>query len=305
MRSTSKNLLNLVYRLIASGIILFIVSEVVLAYVVAFHLIPYEKQLKLSKEVDIVKMGLEATSEAFLFEDLVRSKVLSFTRLSNSYESYLAFKHGILDAVLTDQLTARLLQSENSAVPFAFLFDESYRKPLSERFVLVTRSEKADFFEQTKNLRITFSSHRQSTANIIFREFLNGRTGDLTKWFATVSQTDNDLEALKEVTDDKSDVAAVSEVLYKEYLKKNNSGEDDLRVLWYSSPLERNVILLRKGLRQNQLEQIKAALLKEESPAYSWAFFEESLEELNKWSFTIRGKLFELDESKFKSEAEL
>lgn len=305
MRSTNNNLLQLVYRLITSGIILFIISEIVLAYVVAFHLIPSGKQMKLSKEARPIRIGLEKNSKFFLFDNIKYPNSLSISRLSHSYDSLVAFKNNLLDAVLTDQLTAQMLEEKYEALPYAFVFDESYRKPDRERLILVTKSKKADFFEQTKDFTIVFSSHNLSTPNIIIKQFLNDRTKDLTKWFKAVVQTDNEFEALRKVKDEEVGVAAVSEVLYKEYLMKNASSADDLRVLWYSSPIARDVIVIRKGLQKNQLSQLKAILTQEENSAFSWAFFDESLEELKKWKFTIRGKSFKQDESKFLSEKSL
>ena len=69
--------------------------------------------------------------------------------------------------------------------------------------------------------------------------------------------------------------------------------------------LSGNTIVIRKGLQENQLSQLKNILQQEDNPAYSWAFFDESLEELEKWSFTIRGKSFTQDEKNFNVEKEL
>ena len=239
MRSTSNNLLNLVYRLITSGIILFIVSEVVLAYVVAFYLIPSEKQLKMTAEPGQVMLGIEKTSQNFLFDKTKIPKTFTISRMSHAFDSCTAFKHGMVDAVLTDQLTASMLQAKYAAEPYAFIIDESHRKPLNERLILVTKSKKADFFEQTKGLKLVFSFPAGSLENIIFEEFLNDRTKDYKKWFSEVLTTDDEIDALNNVASGKVDVAAVSEVLYKEYLKKFSSNADILRVLWYSSPVVR------------------------------------------------------------------
>jgi len=273
--------------------------------VVAFHLIPLEKHLKLSQELDPISVGLEKTNESFLLDDIKTPNNLSVTRLSHAYESIVAFKHGILDVVLTDQLTASYLQEEYSAVPYAFVFDESFRKPLSERFILVTKSTKVDFFEKTKGLSLVFSSHEKSIQNTIFKNFLNDRTDDYKKWFGKLLNCENEFDALNKVLDDQADVAAVSEVLYKEYFDKNMSKADDLRILWYSNPIIRSVIVVREGLYDNQIMQIKGVLSQEDNPSYSWMYFDESLEELKKWKFSIRGKSFSLDERVFNLEKRL
>lgn len=305
MKSTNNNLLNLVYRLIASGIILFISTEVILAYVFAFHLIPLNKELQLSKDQDSMRVGIETGVNSSLISGMKHSVMCSFSELLNSHESYIGFKYNLLDVVKTDQLTARILMEKNDAKPFAFLFDEDLRKPLNERLVLVTKNKKVDFFEQTKDLSIVISSSPKGIENIVFSEFLNKRTGDFTKWFSKNSLAINDASALDLVLRGGCDIAAVSENNYKDYLTKLGKGADSLRILWYSNPFCRDVIMVKKGLTEGQLEQLGNILALEKSDELSWFLFDESLEELNKWNFTIRGRAFDYTEDHFNAGTKL
>ncbi|MCM8528370.1 MAG: hypothetical protein NE327_17740, partial [Lentisphaeraceae bacterium] len=88
MKSTNKNLLDLVHRLIASGIILFICTEVLLAYIVAFYLIPASKEQRLSKDHESMRIGIELSSDSYLLSDLKHSVRCSYSSLSNAQESY-------------------------------------------------------------------------------------------------------------------------------------------------------------------------------------------------------------------------
>ena len=299
MKSTNKNLLDLVHRLIASGIILFICTEVLLAYIVAFYLIPASKEQRLSKDHESMRIGIELSSDSYLLSDLKHSVRCSYSSLSNAQESYVGFKCDILDAVKTDQLTARILMETQGAVPFAFLYNEDTKEPVREMLVLITRNKDVDFFEQTKGLSIVISSDPMCMQNIVVTEFLNMRTTDLTKWFSECTNALNDEAALTKVSKGLSDVAAVSEESYKRYLKKQGKSAENLRVLWYSNPLSRSVIMVKKGLAADQVNQLKEILKSERRNDVNWFLFEESLEELVKWNFTIRGREFDYSKSRF------
>lgn len=305
MKSTNSNLLNLVYRLLASGIILFISTEVVLAYVFAFHLIPSSKAQQLSKETDAMRVGIEIGTDGALLADVKHSGMCSFSKLSNSYESYVGFKHNLLDAVKTDQLTARILMDTQDAKPFAFLFDEESRSPLKERLILVTKNEKVDFFEQTEGLSIVVSSTPNGIERIVFGEFLNKRTGDYRKWFKEVTLTVNDNAALDKVLKGQVEIAAVSEKNYKQFLIKNGEQASSMRILWYSNPFCRNVIMVKKDLSKDQLSQLKSIILEEDDDLFKWFLFDESLQELTKWKFTIRGRAFDYGKDHFSAGTQL
>ena len=300
MKSTNNNLLNLVYRLIASGIILFICTQITLAYVIAFYLIPSDKQMRMSRESDCVRMGIELNRESYLITSMKRSNNCSLTKIMTSFESYAGFKNGLLDAVKTDEITAKFLMEKGNAKPFAFLFEEELRSPQRERLVLVTQNSKAGFFEQTKGQSLVLSAIPQSLRHILFTEFLNQRTKDYNTWFSKVAVTGSDHAALEKVLKGTWDVAGVSEKDYTDFLKEKGELAGDLRVLWYSNPYSRNVIMVRKDLKENQLEQLKTILSAEDDTRLSWHFFDESLEELNEWKFTVRGKDFIYSEDHFK-----
>lgn len=299
MKSTNSNLLNLVYRLIASGIILFICTEVVLAYVFAFYLIPSKKEQKFGKEMDCLRLGIELGDKSGLLSNSDHALLCSFTELTHTYESYVSLKYNLLDAVKTDQLTARILMENHEAVPFAFLMDVETKKPYRERMLLVTKDKEVDFFEQTKGLSIVISSNPLGIEKIIFSEFLNKRTGGMHEWFSSISLTLNDFSALGKVLKGTCNIAAVSENSYKAYLDKIGKDAESLRVLWYSNPLSRNVIMVKKGLSENQMLQLKNIIKKEDSEIFNWFLFDESLEELQKWKFTIRGKQFDYSNRHF------
>lgn len=302
MKYTSENnLLKLVYRLIASGIILFICSEIMLAYVFAFHLLPAERGQELGKVHDSLRIGIEYNREMHLFDNVKFSKPTSLTVLNDTFEVSTGFKYELFDVIKTDQLTAKMLMKKYGAIPYAFVFNEETRKPLRERLVLITKNDTANFFEQTEGLKLVMRSTKNDIDHIIFSEFLNQRTGSYRKWFSSVLTTSNDFAALDMVVNGKADVAAVSELLYKAYLVENGKPVENLRVLWYSNPVCKNVIIVRKGLFEDQINQVKSILHQEDDIKMSWMLFDESLEELSEWNFMIRGKSYEHPEFKFGS----
>ncbi|MCM8526287.1 MAG: phosphate/phosphite/phosphonate ABC transporter substrate-binding protein [Lentisphaeraceae bacterium] len=299
MKSTNNNLLNLVHRLIVSGIILFICTEVLLAYVAAFYLIPSNKELNLSKDNESMRIGIENGEHARLLTGLKHSVRCSYTNLRNAKETYIGFKYNVFDAVKTDQLTARILMEKEKAVPFAFLYNEDAKAPEKERLVLITKNKDVDFFEQTKGLRLVISSDKMGIQNIVVTEFLNERTGAVDKWFSECDLDINDEAALEKVRRGLSDIAAVSEENYKKYLKKQGKTAENLRVLWYSNPMSRSVIMVRKDLGSDQIKQLKTILKSEVRDELNWVLFEESLESIVKWPFTIRGKEFDYTKNLF------
>ena len=249
MKYTSENnLLKLVYRLITSGIILFICSEIMLAYIFAFHLLPSERGRELGKVHDSLRIGIEYNREMHLFDDVKFSAPTSLTVLNDTFEVTTGFKYDLFDVIKTDQLTAKMLMKKYGAIPYAFVFNEETRKPLQERLVLITKNDTANFFEQTEGLKLVMRSTQYDIDHIIFSEFLNQRTGDYKKWFSSVQSTSNDFAALDMVVSGRAEVAAVSELLYKAYLVEKGKSVENLRVLWYSNPVCKNVIIIRKGL---------------------------------------------------------
>jgi hypothetical protein len=433
LKSTNQNLYKLIRRLTVTVVLLLICSQLLLAYIGAVYTIPEKTRDKYNNYIAHFRVGLETHDlKSGLFKETPKKKLsFSVTDVKEAYSSYVGFKNGVFDVVVTDYLTARLLEKYYDGVPIAYECRENtVEEPIMERYALVSisiegpawrkwismqadlkkrmkiwrgmqqakidlkkkltgsveahrdlekkleiplvkildisrslyleYSDKDDkalldkflfsqsmfiheyqqdggyylvvkseygektiffkgpdnalelsdmiddgfrgttFFSETKGNRLTLTGRPTSVGRLISEIYLKNKTLGIEKWFSSVKYQNSGIDALKMLGDNKTDVVSVRVNDYKQYMTENPQLTKRLKIIWYSNPFVKSVVVVRKDVFKKYSKEISGLFVKDVlkkgeragESLLNWKLFKDSTKSFDSWEFRINGDFF-------------
>ena len=153
------------------------------------------------------------------------------------------------------------------------------------------------FFSETKGGRLLLTGGFMKVERMVPELYLKDKTGNVDEWFGKQIHRFSGLDGLKFLSDNKVDVVSVIEKDFKKYIHNNPGISQRLKVLWYSTPLARSVIVLRKGFDKSKESFIKRILTRKSN--VKWKLFADATDSFEDWEFKLNGRKFMYDESIF------
>ena len=293
MKSTAENLRSICLRLIITSLILFVFTELVMAFMALFIFMPEKQKSVLKEKEQYLRVGIEATSTKDLNKQLISMKSAEIDHglydLSHGLEAIHGISSNVYDVVCTDFLAADYLVKNKLAVPLAYLKDED-NEIAWERLLLLGHKKVPEFLMQTKGLRLMLTGVSGKVERVVSEKFLHYKLKDINKWLSKVSVAMTVDYAMKLLTSKATDLVLILESDFKRMY--NEEQRAAFKVIWYSEQLPSKVVVMRSNLSP-ELQSYSQQLFKGKNDLGEyWKPFDESLVTLKDWSFRISGKSF-------------
>lgn len=158
-------------------------------------------------------------------------------------------------------------------------------------------SRGTSFFSQTKGTRLLLTGKKTQVKRMVTEIFIRVKTNKQQKWFEKVDYLNSATRALNLLSENKADVVSVEEKVYKRYIKKKPGISKRFKVLWYSNPITRSVVVVKKKAYAKMTAVIERMF--PEKTLYSWKLFKDSTESFEDWTFKINGHDYSYEQKHF------
>ena len=303
MKSIKENLRELCVRLIIAGSVLFILSQLLMAFLAVFLFLPEKSILDSKTERLLLRIGMEVNENEQIQNYLIKHKsaVVDYnvTELQHGIEALFGMKNELFDVVCLDSLSATYLIKEGYAEPLSFIQNDDLEMA-NERLVLIGHNDSPEFLSQTKNLKLMLTGVKGKVQRVVAEKFLKMKLQDVSQWFSKVSISLSSNYALDRLKDKRIDLVLVRESDFKKRFSEEE--RTAYKVIWYSEPLPQKIVLSRKGLDPALLSFSQKLFKGKIDDERRWKLFAESLSTIINWNFRISGKEFEYNDKLIKEQ---
>ena len=299
MKSTTENLRSICLRLITTSLVIFVLMELMMAFIALFIFIPDNRKASLTAKEHYLRIGVESSKKSDLQKFLVKKdspKVdIQIVSLGDGIEAIHGMAQNVYDIVCTDFLAAEYLVDNGLATPLAYLKDED-REIVWERMLLLGLRDAPEFISQTRGRSIMLTGGQGKLARKVGEHFLTAKLEDMDSWFSTVSISFTTEYSMKTLQGKNVDLVLILESDFKKmYTEEQRSA---FKVIWYSEPLPHKIVLRKNDLPEPLVNYSLELFKGENAFGEYWKPFSESLLTMKDWQFRISGKNFEYDKNR-------
>ena len=297
MKSTAENLRSICLRLIVTGLILFVFTELVMAFMALFIFMPEKQVSVMQDKEEYLRVGIESSDHTSWDQQFISVKSKKVDHglygIAHGLEAIHGITANVYDVVCTDFLAANYLVENDLAVPLSYLRDED-NEIAWQRLLLLGHKKVPEFLNQTEGLRLMLTGVSGKLERVVSEKFLSYKLKDINKWFSKVKIAITIDHAMNALETKSTDLVLILESDFKRMY--NEEQRAAFKIIWYSEPLPRKVVVMRNNLSKEMQNYSQQLFRGKTDQGEYWKPFNESLVTMKDWNFRISGRSFSYNE---------